>query len=211
MLITVYQYLYHVINVSYYREPGYLNYTYEIIENWIDEDEDGEDEDYRKYQRSEFERMKTSGDSLLRVIKEPFNIEMMELMLKRYRDSADWDLDADSLVQEFEKLAKDYPGRSIKHSIPFGVYETGENDLICLEHYLSFYWSSMDGFQEMIDDTVNNELNEMGYQEEPVAVQWFDIPHEKEHHDFDFEVRLFALLNELIDLVNEYDHEKHHE
>jgi hypothetical protein len=148
LLITVYQYLYQVIGVNYYREPGYLNFTYETIENWIDEDEDGEDEDYRKYQRSEFEQMKIAGDGLLPILKKTFHIEMTELMLKEYRDCIDWYFDADVLVQEFVKLAKDYPGRSIKQSIPYNVYETGENDLICLEHYLSFYWSSLDGFRK---------------------------------------------------------------
>ncbi|HEX3386431.1 MAG TPA: hypothetical protein VHS53_14625, partial [Mucilaginibacter sp.] len=71
VLVTIYQYLYQVVDVTYYREPGYLNYTYETIENWIDENEDGEDEDYRKYQRSEFAQMKTAGDDLLKIIKQP--------------------------------------------------------------------------------------------------------------------------------------------
>ncbi|MEO6849136.1 MAG: hypothetical protein ABI166_00835, partial [Mucilaginibacter sp.] len=62
--------------------------------------------------------------------------------------------------------------------------------------------------QENIYDMVNSELQELGYQEEPVAIQWFDTPQEKPQQDFDFEARFFALLNRLTELLNDFDHEE---
>jgi hypothetical protein len=54
-------------------------------------------------------------------------------------------------------------------------------------------------------DMINCELQEMGFQEEPVSIQYFDHSQEKEIHDFDFEHRFFQLTDRLSELLNEYD------
>lgn len=209
VMTGIYQYLYQCIGVDYYREPCYLNYLYETIENWIDEDYEREDEDARKYQHNEIDNLKNLGDRFLLILKQPFKIDLLISFLSEYRDSPCWSFEIDTMVQEFLKLITDFPSRTINDSIPYDYFRTGENDLITLEHYLSFYWSAKDGFTEMLDDMINNELQEMGFQEEPVAIQWFDKLPVKEHHDLEFETRLFALIDTTINLMNDYDFEKH--
>jgi hypothetical protein len=51
----------------------------------------------------------------------------------------------------------------------------------------------------------------MGYQEEPMTLQWFDRPQEKAEHVFDYEPRLFSLINRFSELLNDYDYEESNE
>jgi len=205
VMLAIYGYFYKEIKVGYYREPGYLNQTYETIENWIEEDNDGEDEDYRLIQRKELDTMNTAGDKILPLIKDGFSLKNFSLAIEVYLTTPNYDSVAVELAQEIYKLATDYP----KHKIPIpeNLSESEENERIYFEQYVSFYWSCQDCFFDMLNDMVNNEFQEMGSQEEPISVQWFDMPQEKELHSFDFETRLFNLINEFIDLLNDYDEE----
>jgi len=209
LLISVYRYLYHVTGVSYYRESGCLDYMYETLENWIDEDTDDEGGDFRNLQRKEIDNAKTCGDAFLKIIKQPFSAKAFASRIAAYHDSECRDIAFEELAQELFKFASDYPNRSIADSIPADFYPGEENETICLQHYLSFYWSGEDCLADTLTDMVNNELQEMGYQEEPVAVQWFDVLPDTERYDFDFEARLFALLLALTNYLSDYDNEQY--
>ncbi|OKS88726.1 hypothetical protein [Mucilaginibacter polytrichastri] len=211
---TLFAYLYQIAGVPYFREPGYLDNTYDSLENWINEidddgNEDEEEEIFRKRQFAEFELMKQAGDLLLPDIKKPLDLASWEKQLNGFSASDKYGKDLREVVYEFFKLVKDYPTRAIKDSMHYEIHERGEDDYdIYWENYISFYWSGRDSLENMLYEMVNNEFQEAGYQEEPIAVQWFDTPQDKPRHDFDFETRLFSLLNELTGILNELDNEE---
>jgi hypothetical protein len=41
-----------------------------------------------------------------------------------------------------------------------------------------------------------------------MSLQWFDQPQEKAEHVFDYEPRLFSVINRLSELLNDYDYEE---
>ncbi|WDF55800.1 hypothetical protein [Mucilaginibacter sp. KACC 22063] len=210
---TLFAYLYQIAGVPYFREPGYLDNTYDSLENWISEvddngNEDEEEEIFRKRQFAEFELLKQAGDLLLPDIKKPLDLALWENQLQTFAATDKHGKDLREVAYEFLKLVKDYPSRAIKESMHYELYEGEENYQIYWENYISFYWSGRDALESMLYDMVNNEFQEAGYQEEPIAVQWFDSPQDVPRHDFDFENRLFFLLDELTGILNELDHEE---
>ncbi|NHA02664.1 hypothetical protein G7092_02590 [Mucilaginibacter sp. HC2] len=209
---TLFAYLYQIIGIPFFREPGYLDNSYDSLENWIreiEDEDDDEENDYRKRQFAEFNLMKSAGDTLLPDIKAPFDLETWQAQLQQIPVTDKQGRDLREVANELLKLAKDYPERAIKDTMHYELHEASEDDYsIYWENYISFYWSGNDTLQHMLFEMVNNEFQEMGYQEEPVAIQWFDTPQEKAHHDFDFETRLFFLLDELTGVLNDFDHEE---
>ena len=210
---TLFAYLYQITGVPYFREPGYLDNSYDSLENWIREidDEGNEDEeemDFRKRQFAEFDVLKTAGDALLADIKKPLDLAIWEKQVRECTTTDKQGRELREVADEFLKLAKDYPKRAIRDTMHYELYEQGEDYQIYWENYISFYWSGSDTLQEMLYEMVNNEFQEMGYQEEPIAIQWFDTPQEKPCHEFDFETKLFFLLDELTGILNDFDDEE---
>jgi hypothetical protein len=209
---TLFAYLYQIVGIPFFREPGYLDNSYDSLENWIREIEDENDEDeddYRKRQFAEMDLMKIAGDTLLPEIKTPLDLKLWEQQLQQIPVTDKQGRELREVADELLKLAKDYPQRAIKDTMHYELHEASEDDYsIYWENYVSFYWSGNDTLQHMLFEMVNNEFQEMGYQEEPVAIQWFDTPQEKPRHDFDFETRLFFLLDELTGILNDFDDEE---
>jgi hypothetical protein len=206
----VFSYLYQVCGVPYYADSGYMDNEYEILQNWVDEDEDGDDNEFRALQKKELKLKQMAGEQLLTVIQQPYSLKRFSGCLAKF-EVADGDFtggDFKEAASEIYKLAADYPNRRIKDSMHYEFHETEDNDQIYWENYISFYWSGNDSLNETIFDMVNNEFQEMGYQEEPMAFQWFDTLPEQLNYDFDFEARLFALFNRLTELLNDYDDEE---
>lgn len=210
LLLPLFAYLYQVCGVPFYTEPCYMDNEYDCLRNWIDECDDPDESDYRKLQKRDFTEMAAAGEKLLPLMKLPFSLQRFEKSIAAFTvTEADW-LGAafQEVTAEFYKLAADYPQRALRDNMHYEFQESGDNDQIYWENYISFYWSGNDNLNEMLFEIVNNELQEMGCQEEPMAFQWFDTLPEKAHYDFDFEARWFALVNRLTELLNDYDYEE---
>lgn len=205
LLCCICSYLYQITKVDYYRDQCYIHSTYSTIEDWINEDDEGKGEVYRDEQLAQLEIMMQSGDLLRTILKRPFSIKSLRSLLNVYNRSAGRDSVFADLAGEVEKLAIDYPKRSVYDAIPKAYYGLDENGNIHIDQYLCFYWSANDMFNEVFFDMVNNELNESGEQVEPVSLQWFDKPQQQVQHHFDYEPRLFAIISELVDFLTDYD------
>jgi hypothetical protein len=209
----LFAYLYQVVGIPFFREPGYMDNSYDSLENWIKEvgDENGDDKEeqnYCKLQLDELDKMRKAGDLLLPEIKNLFEVARWEKLLNEIPATDKHGSELREIADELLKLAKDYPARAIKDTMHYELYENGEDDYqIYWENYISFYWSGSDTLQNMLFKMVNSEFQEMGYQEEPIAIQWYDKPLEKAYYDFDFETRLFFLLDELTGVLNDFDDE----
>jgi len=55
---------------------------------------------------------------------------------------------------------------------------------------------------------IDNEFQEIAFMDEPVHITLFDKLPENLITDFDFETRLFNLIDQLSRLLNQYDHEQ---
>lgn len=207
---VIFGYLYQVCGVPYFTEPGYMDNEYDCIQNWIDEEDDEDEREFRQIQKMDLKLKQTAGEQLLEIIKQPYSLKRFGDCIQQFQ-AAGGDLLGSAYKEaamEIWKLASDYPQRKIRDSMHYEFNEDADSDQIYWENYISFYWSGNDSLNETLYDMVNNEFQEMGYQEEPMAFQYFDTPQENTSYDFDFEARLFALFNRLTELLNDYDYEE---
>ena len=150
-------------------------------------------------------QLKDAGDELFPLLKQPFKSTILKQAIKEYEQNRHYDINAAKLAEDFLNLYNDYPSRSLHSSMQKQLLHPDQSDYIYLEQYLSFFWSSNDCFYDTLMDMINSELQEMGFQEEPVSIQYFDQPQEKEIHNFEFEQRFFQLADRLSELLNQYD------
>ncbi|HEU4573460.1 MAG TPA: hypothetical protein VFS36_00545 [Chitinophagaceae bacterium] len=206
MMLLLFRYLHQIADVPYYREESYLYNQYETLTDWLENDLDGDEEEkYRQHQVQQMKLLKNAGDELFPLIAKPFKVTELKQAIKEYEQNKQRDINATKLAEDFLKLYNDYPTRSLHSSMQKQLLHPDDSDYVYLEQYLSFFWSSNDCFYDTLMDMINCELQEMGFQEEPVSIQYFDHSQEKEIHDFDFEHRFFQLTDRLSELLNEYD------
>jgi hypothetical protein len=210
MLLSVYAYLYQIAKLPYYTEnDSYLFGEYDMLQQWIDEADDEEEEErqYRDEQTEQMELLNHAGNRLVTLIRDNNYLLHWEANIKAYRQSGDWDLETESIADQFLTLFKEYPHRTFFDNIHDELVESQETERIRMEQYVSFYWSSNDCFYDMLFDTVNNEFQECGVTDEPIAVQLFDTPQARVLNDLDFEKRLFELIDKLCGILTQYDHD----
>lgn len=200
----VFRYLYQVAGVPYYREDGYLYNQYETLTDWIENDPD-DDEDYREEQAKEMERLKEASDQILPLLKTPLTATGFQQAIDEYSQLCNCKKEPLELAASFLQLFTRFPARSIHHSLQKSLLHPDESEYIYLEQYLSFYWSGSDCFYDILMDMINTELQETGFQEEPVSLQCFDQPQETETHDFSFEQEFFSLVDKLTEWLMDYD------
>lgn len=210
MLLSVYAYLYQIAKLPYYTESdSYLSGEYNMLQQWIYEadDENEEAQQYRDEQTKAMDLLNYAGGRLVALIRDNNYLLKWEANIEAYRQSRDWDLETESLANQFLTLFKEYPHRTLFDNIHDELIAPEETDRIRMEQYASFYWSSNDCFYDMIFDTVNNEFGECGIIDEPTSIQLFDTPQARVLNDLDFEKRLFDLIDKLCGILNKYDHE----
>jgi len=210
MLTAVFAYFYQVAGIPFFNEPGTIDGNYDTIKNWLEEEMDDDEEPFRQRQKKELKELEKAGKIILPEIQTTFSLKVLEASLLKYRKTINSNAHLTDVVYEIIKLIKDYPKRAIKETMSYEA-ETEDNNTIYWEQYISFYWSGEDCLSETLYQMVNDEFQEMGNQEEPISLQWFDHPQEKANHVFDYEPRLFALINRLSELLNDYDYEEPNE
>src|SRR6185437_2889223 len=99
----------------------------------------------------------------------------------------------------FLKLYKDHPKATIFDNTRPDLLCPDEDERLTPEQYTGFYWSGKDCFADELDDMINCSFQEIPVMDEPVALHLFDELPGTKFYDFDFEIRLFALMEKLRD------------
>jgi hypothetical protein len=207
LLLGVFSYLHQVVGIPFYSEPSsYLASQYEYIEQMVEDEQD--EEPYRKQQQDEIYIMKNAGLKLLKQIGERERLAQFETTILNFRHTDKWELDWELLAIEFLQLYRQYPTRNIFDQIHSGLLYPADEDRISADQYISFYWSGDDCLAECLFDMINAHFQEIAYMDEPMHVQLFDRLPENLTPDFDFETRLFELINKLSKLLSDYDYEE---
>jgi hypothetical protein len=207
LLLGVFAYLHQVVGIPFYSEPSsYLASEYDYIEQMVDEEQD--EEPYRQKQKDELYVMKNAGIKLLKLINDKERLAQFEPTVLNFRHTDKWELDWELLAIEFLQLYQAYPKRNIFDNIHSGLLYPADEDRISADQYISFYWSGDDCLAECLFEMINAHFQEIAYMDEPMHVQLFDSPPENLTPDFDFEIRLFDLINKLSKLLSDYDYEE---
>ena len=203
LLLSVCSYLYHSVNIPYYRqENSFLYYQYEMLKEWQLTDDDSEE---TSIYLSEFEQAESIGDKMEQKIFNTANLTFFKKRLNRFKSTNVFEQDCLKLAQEAYALLEQYPNENVfRNARP--NEETDEDEIeniLTMDYYVSFYADGKDWLNENIIQCVNSELQEYGQIEEPSIVKRFDGS-DITANNLDFENRLFTLIGELIYLLNNF-------
>ncbi|WP_163399456.1 hypothetical protein [Flavobacterium fluviatile] len=204
LLLSVCSYLYHIAGIPYYREQGsYLYWLYEMHREWTEQDEDREENE--RYIR-EFDKAEFIGDCMGGKISNAMNLKVFEKRLNAFKSHDAFDNDCSRLADKAYELYRQFLNESIFRNAPrhegYEDEET-ENESIGMEKYISFISDTKGWLYESLSESINNEFNEYASMDEPTIVKTFD-GQELTQYSLDFESRMFALLDDLCELLYNY-------
>lgn len=156
LLLSVFAYLYHVADIPYYRqEDTYIYWHYEMIEDWIEQDEETELESSRE----ELKLAKWCGDRIERKIFNRKNLEVFAGRIKSFSPRDDFERDCLNVAKETFSLYSDYPSTTVFRYAQYRYDETVESDeLIAMHKYISFVADTNGWLYRTLADIVNDEF-----------------------------------------------------
>ncbi len=215
LVTVIFAYLHQVVDIPFYAESGtFMDYQYDTLEQWVSEAEDEgnndeEDKAWQQQQEDTLYELRRAGGHIMPIIKDPEWLKKMYSIVMNYYHRDKHELEWGLLAIEFLQLYRQYPKRSLADSIHEDLVYPDEEERIRVEEYTSFYWSDKDCFKHELLEMVNCSFQERPVMDEPTAVYYFDTLPDPDRKDFDFETRLFDLIERLRDLLNDYDHEEY--
>lgn len=213
LLLSVCSYLYRNVNIPYYRqEDSYLYWTYEMLSDWIEEDEEMDENHQYK---NDIRQAVIIGDFMEQKITHTKNFEFFKQRLNQFKPKNDFDKECFQLSEKAYRLYKDYPEESFFRNVKYNNISEQKNTdednvddyeetVVSMDKYISFYADDRGMLNQNIIDSVNNEFNEYGELQEPIIFKNFDGS--PLHNDnLDFEDRLFELISHLTFILSNYN------
>lgn len=163
LLLSVFAYLYHIADIPYYRqEDTYLYWQYEMITDWIEQDDEGET-DSRK---EELQMAERCGEIMEQKIFNRKNLDVFAQRIKSFEPKNNFEKECLHVSGKIFALLADYPARTVfQHAKCTG--DESEDEIITMRKYISFIADTKGWLYETIAECVNNEFNECGTTEEP--------------------------------------------
>ncbi|RDI11271.1 hypothetical protein [Flavobacterium sp. AG291] len=212
LLLCVFSYLFHTVNIPYYTEDSFLYWHYEMVSEWVQNDpDDWEQKDYYDYV-SQLRAAQHYGETMLRRIWNTLHFDHFGEWLTAFKPIDDLDKECHRIAQKFYQLWQYYPETSIYEHADKNCLPDYENDdfdddeCITMEKYVGFVASTDGWLYENVQQSVNGFFSESLSKQEPVLKRFFD-GQPQDNDTLDFECRLFPLLNELCYLLNNYDYD----
>ncbi|ATL45470.1 hypothetical protein CMU69_18265 [Elizabethkingia anophelis] len=209
LLLSVCTYLYRIADIPYYRqEDSYLYWIYEMLTEWLEQDEEMDDNHISK---RELQKAESIGDIMEQKIACKENLLFFEERLKQFKPKDNFDKECFLLAEKTFKLYREYPDASVfrntYHNNVVRPEEADEDEyynnetVITMDKYISFFAESDGLIYDNLMDCVNNEFNEYVETQEPMIFKIFDGSNITDEN-LDFESKLFKILNELCRLLN---------
>ena len=126
--------------------------------------------------------------------------------MNRFKSVDTFDSECWKIARNAFALYTEYPSENIFRNATLpekDPYDNDENEIIGMEKYISFIADTKGWLYGSLSDTINNEFSEYGAMEEPTISKRFDVS-EIPTTNLDFENRLFALLDDLCTILDDY-------
>lgn len=200
LLLSVCSYLYHIADIPYYRQEGtHLYWEYEMIKDWVEQDDDKSEEDCRI---GELAMAEWVGDRMERKLFNRRNLDVLAQRIRAFQPVNQYELECLQVAQQALSLYTEYPATNVFEHGNYGRYdEEQEDEVIRMDKYISFVATTKGWLYETLADCINNEFNEYGEMEEPVIEKQFDGT-ALTRDNLAFEDKLFTLMDDLCYLLN---------
>ena len=199
LLLSVCSYLYQIADIPYYRQQSsYLYWLYEMHEDWMEQGDEAE-EDLQEF-RHQFKISKIIGDKIEKKLGNLKNLEVFEQRLNDFKPRNTFDQDCYKVASDAFALYSEYPKTTLFRNKPTPEQDPYNDDYgnkaIGMDMYISFVADTNSCLYRNIEESINAEFNEYGGMEEPTIYTPINGTAISKA-DFDFENRLFTLLEDL--------------
>ena len=209
LLLSVYSYLYHIVDIPYHRqEASYLYWMYDMLEQWATEDDETED---ALRLLAEIKQAEWIGDCMERKIYTTQNLQRFETRLHQFKAKDHFDGKCLEVARTAFDISVNFPNSTIfRNAQAHQNHEHEDEDddenfenTVTMDKYISFCADAKGCLFDQLFQSVNNELQEYGQMEEPVIIKIFNGS-DVSQKNLEFEHQIFDLITELIELMNEF-------
>lgn len=206
LLLSVCSYLYHIADIPYYRqEDSYIYWQYGMLKEWVEQDEDTE---ATECYNNEIRQADWIGERMQQKLFNRANLAVFEQRLMAFNPTDEFDKECRALACDALALYREYPDTNIfcnSSLAEVNVHEDGdyEQDCLRMDQYISFVADTKGWLFQSLEESTNSEFGEYGNTEEPTIIKRFDGK-PVTGKNLVFENRLFALLDDICYLLNNY-------
>ena len=197
LFLVVMSYLYQEVEIPYYREPCYLNYTYSRIREMVESDPTVEKDDPYP---GLLDTADTDGDIFYGYLRYKETPTALEQMVTNFKPKDKNEADLLATVKDFLQLRIDFPGKTLTEFLPDmqDLEEASEDEDagISFDCYISFIHSAQDELYTTVEEWVNQDFQERSFFQDAVAYTVYDRPNPTPTQDLTFPNRLFKLMDE---------------
>ncbi len=206
LLLSVCTYLYKIADIPYYRQEGYyLHYMYDSIKQMYEDEQEEPDPTLL----AAFKTNELVGDVMERKFLNPENLTRFKYRVTLFKGSSKFDKECHEVAKRAFALYEQFPNMSIHNKFKATVDLDEDEDcyVVTMEKYISFFASGIGRLSDLLIEFVNNDMQDYSHIEEPVIYEPLD-GREMKDNDFEFEQRIFALINDVTTLLYQYENQQ---
>lgn len=211
LLLSISSYLYRCADIPYYRqEDSYLYYNYEMLNDWVEEDEESVE---NLISKKELRQAEVVGDIMERKIVNSKNLSFFRHRIENFKPNDNFDKECLEIAKKSFQLYSNFPDESFFRNVHFNNLQKNEdlNDednyneekVISIDKYVSFFAYDKGLIYQNLIDCINNEFNEFGEVQEPIIIKEFN-GNEISNNNLHFENQLFEILRQLAGILSDY-------
>lgn len=203
LLLSVCTYLHRIVGIPHYADDySFLHWQYEMIGEWIENDDDA---DGTEGYKNELFRALWVGEIMWKKMGNLKNLDYFGKRITNFKSKTNTERDCLRLAKDAYALLKEYPDTScFRFAKPYEEYEEDDDyEVVTMESVISFCGETEGVIFDTLSSSVNTQLGEYGDAEEPAIIKRFD-GNEVENRNLDFENRLFTLLDDLAYVLNHF-------
>lgn len=210
LLLSVFSYLYYVARVPYYRDlDTYLFYHYEILEEWLEVEDGGLDDEDLEFNRKALKTAAYCGDVIGRILYNPIHLEIFGERIRLANPADSFEQGCLAVAETALRLWQDFPESNLFCHLSDPEEDededdwTGADNTIRITEYVHFIADTESSIYDSIQQNIDAELNEKMYWQEHTLESIYDEHFTPGADTLEYETRLFALLDTLCYLLNE--------
>lgn len=206
LFLSVYAYYFQVACIPYYRDDDYILYLYEMLKDWIMDDNYTEQEQEERQEQQErlcmLQQAEYIGDFMMKKLKNKKNLDFFKHRLDHFKPKNDYERECKELAEEIYSLYRQYPNEIYFRNSIYKPKENEDDECITMNKYIGFVASADDWLSSEIEMLLNTEFNECSEMEEPTILKEFTDDFRAYNQNFDFEKRLFKSISNVYSLIN---------
>ena len=208
LFLSVYSYYFQVACIPYYRDDDYVSYLYEMMKEWVMDNQYTEEEQEERQEQQEqismLQQTEYIGDIMGKKLKNKKNLDFFKYRLDHFNPKNDYERECKELAEGVYNLYKQYPNEIYFRNSTYQPQECEEYESITMNKYIGFVATADDWLSGEIEILLNTEFNECTEIEEPTIFKDFTKDFKPDTRNFDFEKRLFESISKLYALITKY-------